>query len=197
MEALSQRGEQIVDVAIKLLSEGGISALTTKNIAEAVGISEPALYRHFRGKMDILVVILERLETNMSRLFKQSLNSEDSVLDQIQTVYKRVFRNFTAQPAMAAVVFSEEIFRHDPRLSERVNRIMNTVQENIMRLLRSKKGRMECRRDVPAKDLARVIMGSLRFIVTRWRLGGHSFDLEREGLALSQSLRLMISSPAE
>jgi hypothetical protein len=53
------------------------------------------------------------------------------------------------------------------------------------------------RRDVPTKDLARVIMGSLRFIVTRWRLSGHSFDLEKEGLAFWQSLRLMIAAPTE
>jgi len=195
METLTQRGEQIVNVAIKLLSDGGISALTTKNLAAAVGVSEPALYRHFKGKMDILVAILDRLETNMSRLFKQGLRREDSVLDQIQTVYRRVFHNFSTQPAMASVVFSEEIFRHDPRLSERVSRIMDIVQGNIMRLLRSKKGRAECRRDVPAKDLARVIMGSLRFIVTRWRLSGHRFDLEKEGLAFWQSLRLMIAAP--
>jgi len=197
METLTPRGEQIVNVAITLLSEGGISALTTKNLAEAVGVSEPALYRHFKGKLDILVAILDRLETNMSKLFEQDLNREDSVLDQIQAVYKRVFYNFSAQPAMASVVFSEEIFRHDPRLSERVSHIMDTVQENIMRLLRSKKGRVECRRDVPAKDLARVIMGSLRFIVTRWRLSEHQFDLEKEGAAFWQSIRLMISAPRE
>jgi AcrR family transcriptional regulator len=195
MEVLTQRGEQIVDAAIKLLSEGGISALTTKNLAEAVGVSEPALYRHFKGKMDILVAILKRLEDNMNRLFEQGLKSEECVLDQIETVYKRVFHNFAAQPAMASVVFSEEIFRHDPRLSERVSCIMDTVRGHIMRLLRSRKGRAECRQDVPVRDLTWVIMGSLRLMVTRWRLSGHSFDLEKEGLAFWQSLRLMIAAP--
>ncbi len=195
MESLTPRGEQIVDAAITLISEGGISALTTKNLSEAVGISEPALYRHFKGKLDILVAILDRLETNMGKLFSQDLNKDDSVLDQIETVYKRVFHNFSTRPAMASVVFSEELFRHDPRLSERVSRIMDTVQENIIRLLRSKKGRQECRRDVPVKDLARIIMGSLRFIVTRWRLSGYEFDLEKEGGAFWQSLRTMITAP--
>jgi AcrR family transcriptional regulator len=197
MEILSTRGEQIVDVAIKLLSEGGISVLTTKKLAESVGISEAALYRHFKGKLDILVAILDRLEVNMGSLFAQGLSKGDSVLDQVEMVHKRVFHNFSARPAMASVVFSEEMFRHDPRLSERVSRIMDTVQENIMRLLRSKKGREECRCDVPVKDLARIIMGALRFIVTRWRLSGHDFDLEKEGLAFWQSLRLMIAAPTE
>ena len=197
MKTLTPRGKEIVDEAIKLLSEGGIATLTIKNLAEAVGVTEPALYRHFEGKMDILVAILDRLGANMNRLFEQSLNSEDSVLDQIHTVYKRVFHSFAKQPALASVVFSEEIFRHDPRLSKRVSHIMDTVQGHMLSLLRSRKGRAECRRDVPAKDLVRVIMGSLRFLVTRWRLGGYAFDLEKEGLAFWQSLRLMIAASSK
>ncbi|MDT8302962.1 MAG: TetR/AcrR family transcriptional regulator [Sedimentisphaerales bacterium] len=197
VKAMTPRCEQIVDVAIKLLSGGGISALTIKNLAEAVGVTEPALYRHFKCKMDILVAILNRLEANIYSLFSQNLNSENSILDQIQMIYTSVFHNFAAQPAMASVVFSEEMFRHDPRLSEHVSRIMDTVQNHILRLLRSKKGRAECRQDVPAKDLARVIMGSLRFVVTRWRLSGYAFDLEKEGAALCKSLRLMIAAASE
>jgi AcrR family transcriptional regulator len=197
VKTMNPRCEQIVDKAIELLSEGGISALTIKNLAGAVGVTEPALYRHFRCKMDILVAILDRLEANMQRLFEQSSDRKDSVLDQIQSVYRRVFRSFAAQPAMASVVFSEEMFRHDPRLSEHVSRIMDTVQEQMLRLLRSKKGRAECRQDVPAKDLTRVIMGSLRFVITRWRLSGYAFDLEKEGASLCKSLRLMIAAQSE
>ncbi len=196
MGTLTPRGEQIVDVAMKLLSEGGITALTIKNMAEAVGVTEPALYRHFKGKMDILVAILDRLEATMRRLLEQDLNREECVLDQIQTIYKQVFQRFVTQPALASVVFSEEMFRHDPRLSERVSRIMDMLQGHILSLLRSQKGRAECRRDVPAKDLAHLILGSLRFIVTRWRLSGYTFDLTKEGLAFWQSLRLMIAASA-
>jgi len=191
------RSEQIVRVAIKLLSEGGTAALTTKNLAKAVGVTEPALYRHFNSKLDILVAILDHFEERMNTLLEKGVNQEDAVLDQIQMVYGRVFRSFSAQPALASVVFSEELFRHDKRLSERVARIMDTVEGRILNLLRSKNGRAECRTDVPVKDLTRVVMGSLRFIVTRWRLGGYEFDLEKEGTAFWQSLRRMIAAPAK
>jgi len=197
METLTERGEQIVSAAIRLLSEGGIAALTIKNLARSVGVTEPALYRHFQSKLDILVAILDRLEANMHRLFEQSMSQEKAVLDQIQMVYKRVFHSFAAQPALASVIFSEEIFRHDPRLSERVARTMDTVEGHMLTLLRSRKGRAECRHDVRAKDQARVIMGSLRFLVTRWRLSGYTFDLEKEGAAFWQSLRLMIAASAK
>lgn len=194
---MTARSEQIVDAAIQLLSQGGIEALTIKKLAKSVGVSEPALYRHFESKVDILVAILKRMEANMQRLFEQSLAREDSMLDQIQMVYKRIFRKFASKPAMASVVFSEEMFRHDPRLAEHVSCIMDTVQGHILGLLRSQKGRTECRRDVPVKDLVQVIMGSLRFLVTRWRLSGYAFDLEKEGMAFWKSLRLMISASSQ
>jgi TetR/AcrR family fatty acid metabolism transcriptional regulator len=197
METLTSRSEQIVRVAIKLLSEGGIAALTTKNLAKAVGVTEPALYRYFNSKLDILLAILDHFEKHIHTLFQKDISQDAPVLDQIQTVYNRVFRSFSAQPALASVVFSEELFRHDKRLSERVARIMDTVEGRILNLLRSKKGRAECRTDVPAKDLTRVVMGSLRFIVTRWRLSDYGFDLEKEGAAFWQSLRRMIAAPVK
>jgi len=197
MKTQIPRSEQIVRVAIKLLSEGGIAALTTKNLAKAVGVTEPALYRHFSSKLDILVAILDHFEKHMRALFEKGIDGEVAVLDQIEMVYNRVFKSFSAQPALASVVFSEELFRHDKRLSEQVARIMDTVEGRILNLLSSKKGRTECRNDVPAKDLTRVVMGSLRFIVTRWRLGNYEFDLEKEGTAFWQSLRRMIAAPAK
>lgn len=197
MKTQIPRSEQIVRVAIKLLSEGGIAALTTKNLAKAVGVTEPALYRHFSSKLDILVAILDHFEKHMRALFEKGIDGEVAVLDQIEMVYNRVFKSFSAQPALASVIFSEELFRHDKRLSEQVARIMDTVEGRILNLLSSKKGRTECRNDVPAKDLTRVVMGSLRFIVTRWRLGNYEFDLEKEGTAFWQSLRRMIAAPAK
>lgn len=195
METTTQRKEQIVRVAIRILSEGGIAALTIKNLASAVGVTEPALYRHFSSKLDILVAILDHFEKHMRVLFERTRSQNVPVLDQIQTVYNRVFRSFSVQPALASVVFSEELFRHDKRLAERVVRIMDAVEGRILSLLRSKKGRAECRSDVSAKDLTRVVMGSLRFIVTRWRLSGYEFDLEKEGAAFWQSLKRMIIAP--
>jgi len=194
---LSPRCAQIIAAALELLSTEGMTGLTIKNLAQAVGVSEPALYRHFENKQGILVALLDHFETHMQDVFEEALDSEAGVFDQLQAVYRRVFRSFAAQPTLASVVFAEEIFRHDPRLAGRVAHIMDTVEGRILNLMRSRKGRAECRQDVPVKDLARVVMGSLRFLVTRWRLSGYAFDLEKEGMAFWKSLRVMIAGPAQ
>ena len=49
---------QIIQESITLIAEKGIQGLTMKNLASAIGVSEPALYRHFKSKNDILSGII-------------------------------------------------------------------------------------------------------------------------------------------
>ncbi|MEA1972657.1 MAG: TetR/AcrR family transcriptional regulator, partial [Candidatus Cloacimonadota bacterium] len=62
---LSERQQQIVVTAIKLIANKGIQNLTTKNIANEIGISEPALYRHFDNKLEILKAVITYFQTTM------------------------------------------------------------------------------------------------------------------------------------
>ena len=41
-------------------------------------------------------------------------------------------------------------------------------------------------------QLALILMGALRLMVTKWRLSGFSFDLEKEGTDLWNALRKII-----
>jgi AcrR family transcriptional regulator len=54
--------ERILDVTAELLRSAGLAALTTREIARAAGLTEAALYRHFKSKEDLLSCALaERL----------------------------------------------------------------------------------------------------------------------------------------
>jgi AcrR family transcriptional regulator len=47
---------------MNIISNDSIHNLTIKNITTKLGISEPALYKHFKNKSDILLAILEKYE---------------------------------------------------------------------------------------------------------------------------------------
>ena len=49
---------EIINAATELMNQGGIQQLTTKSLAEKIGFSEPAIYRHFKNKTDILSSVL-------------------------------------------------------------------------------------------------------------------------------------------
>ena len=54
----SKRQIEIIEAATILIGQKGIQNLTTKNLAAEIGFSEPALYRHFKNKSDILQSVL-------------------------------------------------------------------------------------------------------------------------------------------
>lgn len=57
---LTPRAEEIVSAARDLLDEGGAAALSMRNIADRLGVRAPALYKHFRDKQEIELVLIER-----------------------------------------------------------------------------------------------------------------------------------------
>ncbi|MCI0397175.1 MAG: TetR/AcrR family transcriptional regulator [Chloroflexi bacterium] len=51
---------QIVDAVEKLIQTKGLARVTTKEIAQATGLSEGALYRHFDHKEDVFFAVLQK-----------------------------------------------------------------------------------------------------------------------------------------
>jgi len=54
--------ERILDAAVTLFSLKGYDAVSVGQIAEAVGIKAPSLYKHFKGKQDIFNAILKEMQ---------------------------------------------------------------------------------------------------------------------------------------
>jgi AcrR family transcriptional regulator len=55
------RQEEIVDAAIALVREGGWPHLTVRRLAKRLGVTDPALYRHFSGKGELALAIADRM----------------------------------------------------------------------------------------------------------------------------------------
>jgi AcrR family transcriptional regulator len=54
-----ERKASIVEAAIRLFGEKGFRGTTTRELAAAVGVSEPILYEHFKTKGDLYAAIID------------------------------------------------------------------------------------------------------------------------------------------
>lgn len=59
--------KKILEEALLLFSERGYSDVYVSDIAEAVGIKAPSLYKHFKNKQEIFHAILEELKENYTK----------------------------------------------------------------------------------------------------------------------------------
>jgi len=67
--------ERILDEALTLFSENGYDGTSVEQIAEKVGIKAPSLYKHFKGKEDILNAIIDNAEAH----YEESFGSEKHI----------------------------------------------------------------------------------------------------------------------
>lgn len=177
----SDRQVQIINAAIKLMGEGGIQLLTTKNLAREVGVSEPALYRHFSNKVDILQQVLSYLRFRIILRLKSITSSELSPPEKLRELVGRQFKAFTNRPEVVVVLLSEGLYQNNRELSSLVYSIMQESALFYLQVIHDGQAAGDFRNDVPAERIAFMIMGSMRFCVIQWHLSGFSYDLATKG----------------
>jgi AcrR family transcriptional regulator len=67
-----ERRAQIVETALELVSTHGVRGTTLSRIAEAVGITHPALYTHFANRREILLAALDVLFERIMSVHRSS-----------------------------------------------------------------------------------------------------------------------------
>ena len=194
MQELSVRQKQIISTSIKIIAERGIQELTMKNLAGEVGISEPALYRHFPGKQKILITMLSTFK-NQNKLINEVAPPHGiTELEHLNRVIGGILDKFIENPTISAVIFSDEIFHNASDLSEMILDIMNSHTDFIKNLIKRGQADGSIRSDIDTRELGVIVMGAVRHLVSVWRLSGFSFDLRKSGKKMLVSLELMIGT---
>lgn len=186
------RQKEIVDAALDIINDKGIQGLTIKNISGAIKISEPAIYRHYESKEQILLAILEVFRNNTEALFSEEFEKDLPALKKIETVFTRHFASFSQTPSLVTVIFSEELFRGDAALTQKVKEIIGNNFNMLAGVIHEGQENNEIRTDVEASHIATMIMGSLRLFIKQWRFSGHTYDINKEGKLLIQSINRLI-----
>jgi len=66
--------EKILDAALTLFAENGYDGTSVEQIAGIVGIKAPSLYKHYKGKEDILNALIESAEKRYEEMFGSEHN---------------------------------------------------------------------------------------------------------------------------
>ncbi len=82
----SVRRREIIDAARRVITEHGMQSLTIGNLARAVGVSEGAIYRHFRGKKRIMAGLIEDIDIRLSKRMDLIDGDPDSGLRKLEQV---------------------------------------------------------------------------------------------------------------
>ena len=74
MEGNMSTKEKILDAALTLFAENGYDGTSVEQIANVVGIKAPSLYKHYKGKEDILNALINSAEARYEEMFGSENN---------------------------------------------------------------------------------------------------------------------------
>jgi AcrR family transcriptional regulator len=180
------RQKEIIEISLEILKEGGAQKFTMKEIAKRAGISEQAIYRHFENKLAILSAVIEYFRGRVGETLKRAKEA-GSPLQQLEKFIETLLEYFENHPGVAVVVTSEDIFRNESSLSQEIKEMVENRISNITKIIQNGQVAGEITDKYPAVDLAFMILGALRFLVTNWRLSSFSFSLQKEGESIKKS----------
>ena len=132
--------EKILDAALTLFAENGYDGTSVEQIASVVGIKAPSLYKHYKGKEDILNALIDSAEVRYGEMFGSEKNIgkvPQSQEEFIKVTMKRI--SFTIQDPIIRKTrkfLVQEQFRNE-RISEVTTRHqLDGVQKMFARIIK-------------------------------------------------------------
>ena len=134
MEVLSmpqQTREKILEAAIDLMSLKGFSSTTTKEIAQAAGVSEMTLFRKYKNKQEILDCVIDKYTSSFQA--KKIFSRNDLVYD-LETDLanvSRTYQDFMNENKKVVLLAYKQSGTHD-EISERLTENPRLMKKFLM-----------------------------------------------------------------
>jgi TetR/AcrR family transcriptional regulator len=189
------RGDRRIAILEALASElerDTCTRITTARLAQVVGVSEAALYRHFPSKARMYEALIEFAEDSVFGLLGRVVGEQQDTRARLQALLGVTLGFAARNPGITRLLLGDALVGEHERLRERVARFFERIETQIRQILRDGELRDDARVAVPASAAARtllaVIEGSMaRFVRSRFRESPEE-DLETLRTALVGAL---------
>jgi AcrR family transcriptional regulator len=154
------RREQIAEAALDLVAEQGIGALTARNVARAVGVTPPALYRHFPGgKADILLSVIDLLDSVKTEGIRHALEKPGSSMTRLRRCFDLHISVIERYRAMPILALSDSVWVDEPQCRTRLLESHRRHEELLSAIIRAGQEAGEIRRDIDAEQIFVQFLG--------------------------------------
>lgn len=160
-----ERQDEIVRVAIELAATRGVDAVTTQDMADAMGLTQGAIFRHFPTKDDIWVAAIGWVRRQLMDKLEKAASKGDHPLDSLERMFHAHIGFIAKHPAIPRLIFSDELRNKNPHLKQLIQEILGGYEEKIATLLRAAKFQGLARADLDEESAATLFIGMIQGLV--------------------------------
>lgn len=174
------RKKQIIDAVRKLIIRRGSEHIRIKEIAESVGLTEGAIYRHFKSKRDILSLLVDEIKEDLVGDIIVVANHDGPIIDVLEEVFKNHLSAIEQRRGVSFLVIAEIISLGDKKLNQKICGVIATYTTSLKDILARGVASGELSRELDLDAAAGLFFGMVQGLVNIWALNGYNFQLEQK-----------------
>lgn len=171
-----ERRQQIAEAALHILASRGVRSLTSAALAEEVGISDGAIFRHFRDLNEVVVAAIDVFEAAFEETFPPSAADDgegaraSDPLEQLGSFLQKRIALVRKQPDLLRLAFNDRLAEAaGPLGAVRVKSMVDRSLTFIHRCLSDAQAAGSIDPGVPPALLVWMIVGVVQGAATRRR----------------------------
>ncbi len=178
----ADRKIQVYETITQIIAEEGIGAVSTSTVAKALKVSQPALYRYFANRDEMLLGYLDHLSGMLMGML-EIIRQQPTCRARIESFYRAQFEIIERTRILPKILFFEEFHLDRGLKKARLRKMVEDYEEGILGVIEEGMDSGEMKRLDPRVTM-QFIKGAVLTVYLEWVLGGETRPLvdEVEGL---------------
>jgi AcrR family transcriptional regulator len=158
--------------ALQLAQTNSPGAITTTDLAKALGLSQGALFKHFASKEAIWLAAMRWVTGQLLGTLHAAAEQAPGPMEALERVFLAHIDFVVANPGVPRVIFHELQQAMDSPVKQQVRSLMQGYRQLLVRLLgeAAQSGAVSAQLDIPAA--ATLFMGIVQGLVMQSMLNG-------------------------
>lgn len=183
-QSAGDRKAQIVTEMLRLAFEIGPDRLSTTDVARAVGLSQPAIFRHFPTKGALWLAVAEEIAARLRDDWAAAEAKTSTPEARLKALIEAQLTAIADTPALPSILFSRELQVDNAALRDVFRTLLASFHERLVSAIEDQQNQGSLRHNPAAADVAVLLTSLVQGVAIRWTLGARSFPLVEEGLRL-------------
>ena len=176
-ESTRVRRQQIISAARSLIVKYGSEHVTVRRMANEIGVSEGAIYRHFKSKRDILSFLVDDIEGTLLGDLGKNATGKGGSLESLEKILISHISSIEQRKGVSFQVIAEIVSLGDKKLNKKIYSVINKYILRIKEILARgiTEGIIQPELDLDAAST--MFFNMIQGLVDIWALSQYSFKL--------------------
>ncbi len=172
----NERRQQIIETVYDLLAEVHLEALTTRRIAKELGLSQPALFRHFPSRASLMLAVLEHAQQTLGAIGQRALEVDGQAPETLLALLDGLFCHVQAHPGLPRLLFGH-VSDDSHELQLALRRLISMQVNLVGALVQQGQSSGHLRSGLQPQVAATALVGMVQGTILQWEVQGRPADL--------------------